>query len=123
MGPPIQDQPSYRRAMLLYLVAIVGPTLVVLSLGLQSVQRQQHAIASLTATNRRLSAEKLVTEVSRRSDQLADACLRDPELAILSRLQPPARKPRRGVRQADGRDLSSREGASPGRGPVLHSEG
>lgn len=87
MGAPIQDQPSYRRAILVYLVTIVGPTLVLLYLGLQSVQRQEQAIASLTATNRRLLAERLATEVARRSDQLAATCLRDPEIAVLSQPQ------------------------------------
>ena len=36
-----RGHPSYRRALLFYLVAIVGPTLVLFYLGLQSVQRQR----------------------------------------------------------------------------------
>ena len=36
-----RGHPSYRRALLFYLMAIVGPTLVLFYLGLQSVQRQR----------------------------------------------------------------------------------
>ena len=83
MGAPLVDQPSYRRAILLYLVTIVGPTLVLLYLGLESVQRQQQAITSLTATNQRLMAERVAVEVARRSDELAARCLQDPAIAIV----------------------------------------
>jgi signal transduction histidine kinase len=69
--------------MLVYLLAIVGPTLVLLFLGLQSVQRQRQAIASLTESNLRLSGERLAGELERRVGQLAEACLRDGELAQL----------------------------------------
>ena len=72
---------SYRRAIFVYLVAIVGPTLVFLYLGLQSVQRQRQAITSLTASNLRLSAEKLAGELERRVQQLAEAALGDDGLA------------------------------------------
>jgi signal transduction histidine kinase len=76
-------RPSYRRAILVYLIAIVGPTLVLLFLGLQSVQRQRQAISSLTESNLRLSGERLAGELERRVWQLAEACLRDGELAQL----------------------------------------
>jgi signal transduction histidine kinase len=65
---------------LLYLLAIVGPTLALLFLGLQSVRRQRQAVASLTASNLRLSGERLVAELERRVSQLAEACLRDKEI-------------------------------------------
>jgi signal transduction histidine kinase len=76
-------RPSHRRAVLVYLIAIVGPTLVLLFLGLQSVQRQRQAINSLTESNLRLSGERLAGEMERRVWQLAEACLRDAELAPL----------------------------------------
>jgi len=78
-----QARRPYRRAILIYLLAIVAPTLVVLFLGLQSVRRQREAVSSLTVSNLRLSAENLAGELERRSGQLAEACLRDPELAEL----------------------------------------
>jgi signal transduction histidine kinase len=71
---------SHRRAVLLYLLAIVGPTLALLFLGLQSVRRQRQAVASLTASNLRLSGERLAAELERRVSQLAEACLRDSEI-------------------------------------------
>lgn len=72
-----------RRAILIYLVAIVGPTLVLLYLGLQSVERQRRAIATLSESNLRLTAERMATELARRPEQLAGLCLRDPDLASL----------------------------------------
>lgn len=78
---PRSGRLSHRRAVLLYLLAIVGPTLALLFLGLQSVQRQRQAVVSLTASNVRLSGERLVAELERRVNQLAEACLRDGELA------------------------------------------
>ena len=74
---PHSGRRSHRRWVLLYLLAIVGPTLALLFLGLQSVRRQRQAVRSLTATNLRLSGEQLVAELERRAAQLADACLRD----------------------------------------------
>jgi hypothetical protein len=59
------------------------PTLVLLYLGLQSVRRQAQAVASLTAANRRLFGERLAAELERRVEQLAQACLRDSEIAGL----------------------------------------
>jgi len=57
---------SHRRAVSLYLLAIVGPTLALLFLGLQSVRRQRQAVASLTASNLRLSGERLGAALERR---------------------------------------------------------
>jgi signal transduction histidine kinase len=71
---------SHRRAVSLYLLAIVGPTLALLFLGLQSVRRQRQAVASLTASNLRLSGERLAAELERRVNQLAETCLRDNEI-------------------------------------------
>ena len=72
-----RGHPSHRRAVLLYLVAIVGPTLVLFYLGLQSVQRQRQAVNALTVSNLRLSGERLAVELERRVTQRAEACLRD----------------------------------------------
>jgi signal transduction histidine kinase len=58
----------------------VGPTLALLFLGLQSVRRQRQAVASLTASNLRLSGERLAAELERRVSQLAEACLHDKEI-------------------------------------------
>jgi signal transduction histidine kinase len=78
---PRSGRRSHRRWVLVYLLAIVGPTVALLFLGLQSVRRQRQAVASLTASNLRLSGERLVAELERRVSQLAEACLRDGELA------------------------------------------
>jgi hypothetical protein len=47
---PRSGRLSQRQGIYLYLLAIVGPTLALLYLGLQSVRRQTQAVASLTAT-------------------------------------------------------------------------
>ena len=78
---PRSGRLSHRRGVLLYLVAIVGPTLALLYLGLQSVRRQNEAVASLTATNLRLSGERLADDLERRVRQLVESCLRDDRLA------------------------------------------
>jgi hypothetical protein len=83
MGAVREARPSYHRAILVYLVAIVGPTVVLLFLGLQSVQRQRQAISSLTVSNLRLSGERLAAEMERRVLKLAEAALSDSELAQL----------------------------------------
>jgi signal transduction histidine kinase len=67
----------YRRAIRIYVVAIVLPALVLLYLGLKSVQRQRDAINALLVSNLRLSGEKLASELEHRTAQLADACLRE----------------------------------------------
>ena len=60
---------SHRRAVFLYLLAIVGPTLVLLYMGLQSVRRQRQAVTSLTASNLRLSGDRVVAELERRAER------------------------------------------------------
>jgi hypothetical protein len=69
---PRSGRLSHRRAVLLYLLAIVGPTLALLFLGLQSVRRQRQAVVSLTASNLRLSGERLAAELERRGSRLAN---------------------------------------------------
>jgi signal transduction histidine kinase len=76
--------PRRRRVVvLIYLLAIAGPTVVLLVLGLQSVARQREAIAGLAVSNLRLSADRLAAELERRARALADACLHDPGLTRL----------------------------------------
>lgn len=65
-----------RKAVLLYLAAIVAPALVLLYLGLRSVQQQRRAVDLLVETNRRLSAERLAAELENRTRSLAAECLR-----------------------------------------------
>jgi hypothetical protein len=64
-----------RRGVLLHSFVIVAPALILLYLGLQSVQRQHQAIGALAESNRILAAEKLATcPVARRA---ADVDLSD----------------------------------------------
>lgn len=70
-----------RRGVLLYLFAIVAPALVLLYLGLQSVERQHQAIGVLAESNRILAAEKLSAALQQRTRQIAEACLREPKSA------------------------------------------
>src|SRR5260221_422169 len=88
-----RERPTYRRAILTYLIAIVGPTLVMLFLGLNSVTRQRQAVATLAAHNALLVTEKLAAGVERKVEELAAACLQDRELALLPGLFDGARSP------------------------------
>ena len=80
MPTRVEAPPRYRRAILFYTVAIGGPTLILLILGLQSVRRQQVAIDQLRIANLRLSVEQLAISLIERIDHLASACLRDQKL-------------------------------------------
>ena len=79
-----------RPAIWLYLIAIVGPTLALLFLGLQSVRRQRQAVASLTTSNLRLSGERVAASLEARVNKLAEVCLRDREIG---RIDDPAGGP------------------------------
>ena len=74
MGIPAN--PLYRKAILVYLLAIVAPALVLLYFGVVSFQRQRQAADALLQSNLRLSGEKLAAEVERRANELALECLR-----------------------------------------------
>ena len=89
----------YRHAILVSLIAIVTPTLVLLYLGIHSVLRQREAIATLSVSNLRLSGEKVVAELERRTRELADACLQNEQLAELAGTAARASTPER-LRQA-----------------------
>ena len=78
--------PGRRRTVLVYLAAIVAPSLVLLALSWQSVDRQGRAISYLTASNRLLSSTTLASEVEGRLLSGSIACLRDPDLLRLATL-------------------------------------
>jgi signal transduction histidine kinase len=81
------DQRWPARALLIYVGAIVGPTLVVLYLGIAAVRRQQDALESLSTTNQRLQEARLVDAIEQRAGNLASAALQDPALQTLSRVE------------------------------------
>jgi len=62
---------------LIYALAIAVPTLVLLALGLQSVRRQQQAIAQLQAANLRLTADQAARALVARVAAAAAVCFRD----------------------------------------------
>ncbi|BCS32119.1 hypothetical protein TBR22_A13280 [Luteitalea sp. TBR-22] len=66
------------RKVVAYALAIAVPTLVLLALGLQSVRRQQQAIAQLEQANRRLQAERTAASLAARVASAAAVALRDP---------------------------------------------
>ena len=76
---------SSRRAILAYLLAIVGPALVLLYLGVDSVRRQHEAIVNLTRSNLQLSGARLAAEIEARTTRLAEACFRDEQLTQMPR--------------------------------------
>ncbi len=67
-----------RRPVLLYLGAVVGPTLVVLTLGALAAVRQHEAVEALRVTTRRLQASRIADEVDRALTAAATAALADP---------------------------------------------
>jgi len=77
------------RAIFIYLFAIAAPALVLLYLGLQSVQRQHKAIRTLAESNRVLANEKVAAELERRSMELARQCLLEQQPSPPFRLRPP----------------------------------
>ncbi len=77
----------------MYLLAIVAPALVLLYLGIESLERQRQAVEGLLVSNLRLSGEKLAVELERCTREAAQACLREAEAgpihrAGLDRLRP-----------------------------------
>ncbi len=89
-GPRFEDavqrpSPLRRRRLLVYLAAIAAPSLVLLGLSLQSIDRQRLAFETLGRANLRLQAERLAAEIETRLTQLATAALRDASFARLER--------------------------------------
>ncbi len=78
--------PGRQRTVLVYLAAIVAPSLVLLALSWQSVDRQRHAIETLTASNRLLLSARIASEVESRLLARSAACLKDPDLLRLATL-------------------------------------
>ena len=70
------SNPLYRKALVVYLLAIVAPALVLLYFGVVSFQRQRQAADALLQSNLRLSGEKMAADVERRANQMAQECLR-----------------------------------------------
>jgi signal transduction histidine kinase len=77
------------RAIFIYLFAIAAPALVLLYMGLQSVQRQHEAIRTLAGSNRAMANEKVAAEMERRSVELARQCLLGQQPSPPFRLRPP----------------------------------
>ena len=63
------------RAVAIYLAAIVAPALVLLYLGLQSLDRRRETVRALELSNRRLSEERLAAEIESRVRRTLQACL------------------------------------------------
>ena len=66
---------SFRRPLLIYCVTVVGPTLVVLTLGLTAVRRQYQASETSRKTTRGLQESRLAGEIERRMRAGAEAVL------------------------------------------------
>jgi signal transduction histidine kinase len=73
-----------RRPLYFYLGAVVGPTLVVLTLGVLAVVRQHDAMEALHETTRRLREARLAEEVEREVWAAAASMLGDPLAARLA---------------------------------------
>ena len=69
--------------MLVYFAAVVGPTLVVLTLGVIAAARQHQAVETLAAVNRRLFEARVADEVDRAIQTEAEAVLQDGRLSDL----------------------------------------
>lgn len=67
----------YRRAGIVYLLAILVPTLALCYLGLSAIGRERGAAEQLAAANAVLMAERLMNEVEARATTLAERCLRE----------------------------------------------
>lgn len=73
-----------RRPIVVYLTAVVGPTLVVLTLGILAARRQYEATEALRSTARRLQEERIVEEVTRALTVRASEALADPAFARIA---------------------------------------
>lgn len=71
---------------MIYLAAVVGPTLVVLAAGAPAVRRQAEALDTLQVTTRALQEARIAEEVDRQAIERAGAALRDPRLAVVAAL-------------------------------------
>jgi len=78
--------PGRRRAVLVYLAAIVAPSLLLLALSWQSVDQWRRAIESLTAGKRLALSAQLASEIEGRLLARSADCLRDPDLLRLASL-------------------------------------
>lgn len=67
-----------RRPIVIYLTAVVGPTLIVLTVGIVAARREYRATEVLRSTAHRLQEERIVDEVSRDLTLRASQALGDP---------------------------------------------
>jgi signal transduction histidine kinase len=67
----------------IYILAVLGPGVALLWLGLRSVQRQGEAVAVLGTGNLRLTASDLAARLERELQAAARECLRDGEFASI----------------------------------------
>jgi hypothetical protein len=79
-----------RRALVIYVSAVVGPTLVVLAAGALAVRRQADALDTLQVTTRSLLEVRIAEEVERQAIDRAGAALRDTRLGAVATLAPDA---------------------------------
>jgi two-component system phosphate regulon sensor histidine kinase PhoR len=77
LGSPLGS----RRALLLYLGAVVGPTLVVLTAGVLAARRQNEALVTLQLTTRSLQERRIADDLERRLLDSAEDALADTALA------------------------------------------
>jgi signal transduction histidine kinase len=68
----------------IYLAAVVAPTLIVLTLGILAARRQHQANEALRSTARRLQEERIVEEVTRDLTAQASEALADPAFAKIA---------------------------------------
>ena len=100
---------SRRRTIVVYVAAIVVPSLVLLILSWQSVERQRRAIASLTTTNRFLATARLASRVEDAVGNIASECLADAGFKRLASLEQGASALRVAeYRRATARELAER---------------
>lgn len=73
-----------RRPIVVYLTAVVGPTLIVLTLGILAARRQYEATEALRSTARRLQEERIVEEATRALTVRASEALAEPAFAKIA---------------------------------------
>lgn len=75
-----------RRPLVIYLIAVVGPTLIVLTFGLVASRRQDEAAAALRLTTARLQEERIADDVVSGLKASAAEVLADPSFRNLASL-------------------------------------
>jgi hypothetical protein len=104
LGSPLGS----RRALLLYLGTVVGPTLVVLTAGVLAARRQSEALVTLQLTTRSLQERRIADDLERRVLESAALAFSDTGLAAASALDPAAAPERHDAARAAVRALRVR---------------